>query len=225
MGFLGSVGRALGGVIRQVAPQVLKAVAPAATSLLKKVTGDIFTKGKDFISAGLKALNLPSPIQNLAQRLLGSGLDKLNQLAQGGLEKLLQRLTGQPAPRTTADGVSVTTPPLETRADSIAANTPSAGGVGSSGSAATAGSGPAPAGGTPFGSPTGTSSPTLSGRTSIPNPSDFGDLTDANNQAKFQKAMQEYQTNMNMMQMYWQTVSNVMKSMSDALNAIARNVR
>lgn len=226
MGFI-SLNKVLGSAIKFVKPlaqTAIKAIAPQAAGLLKNITGDIFSKGKDFLTKALSASGLPSPLKSLGQKLLGKGFEALQKLAGGAIDKLLQKIVGSPAPRTTADGVTVNTPPIAARADSIAANTPAAA---SSSAAATAGTGsssaPAPSGN--FGTAGTGGTPSFSGTTSMPDPKSFGDLKDVNNQARFQQAMQEYQTNMNMMQMYWQTVSNVMKSMSDTLKAIGANTR
>ena len=41
-GALKSIGGAIGGVIKQVAPSIIKAIAPAASKLLGGIAGDIF---------------------------------------------------------------------------------------------------------------------------------------------------------------------------------------
>lgn len=224
MGFIGKIGGSIIKMVKPLAQTAIKAIAPQAAGLLKNIAGDLFTKGKDFLTKALSASGLPSPLKSLGQKLLGKGFEALQKLANGAIDKLLQKIVGSPAPRTTSDGVSVTTPAIQDRAGSIAANTPAAA---SSSAAATAGTGsssaPAPSGS--FGTAGTGGTPSFSGTTSMPDPKSFGDLKDVNNQARFQQAMQEYQTNMNMMQMYWQTVSNVMKSMSDTLKAIGSNTR
>lgn len=245
MGFLGGIGKAIGGVIKQVAPSIIKAVAPAATSLLKKVTGDIFSKGKDFLTAGLKALNLPSPIQSLAQKLLGKGLDKLNQLAQGGLDKLLQKITGAPQQQTTKDNVQVTTPPAADRiaqlekmiADlqaKLAGGAGAAGGAsGSGGAAATGSSGGATAstgsaatggaGGTNTTQPSG-SAGTSGGLDRAPDPSNY-DMESISGQQKFNKDMTNFQMRLANMQNYWKAISDILKGQSDVQSKIGNNLR
>ena len=94
MGFLGGIGKALGGVIKQVAPMVLKAVAPAATKMLQQLTSG-------FIDGGAKALKglvggLPSPISSILNKLIDGGAEKLKGLTGKALEEGIAKLVGLP---------------------------------------------------------------------------------------------------------------------------------
>lgn len=94
MSLLGKIGSALGGVIKQVAPAVLRAVAPAVSEGLKKITDG-------FVSGGANALkgltsSLPSPIASLLNKGIDWGADKLKGLAGSAFDQLLQKLMGTP---------------------------------------------------------------------------------------------------------------------------------
>lgn len=205
MGFIGGVLKSVGNVIKPLAQTAIRAVAPAATKMLQGVVGDLFSAGKGAVGYFLKALPLPSPLTNLAQKLLGKGFDALKNLAQGGIEKAIAALVNKQDPRTTGDGVTVTPPTLPSRTESAAAATPS---TGSSSSAAT---------GT-----AGTSNLGWSG--GPPDPSKY-DMTSPAGANKFQADMFKYQQAMNNISTFWQTMSNAFKSQSDTQKAIAGNIR
>jgi len=218
MGFIGGVLKSVGNIIKPLAQTAIRAIAPAATSMLKGVVGDLFTAGKGALSGFMAALPLPSPLKNLASKLLGKGLDALQNLAQGGIEKAIAALVNKLAPRTTGDGVTVTPPTLPNRTDTITNHTP--GGTSSSSGAAsgTGGSGSASsAGGT-----SGSANAGWSG--GPPDPSKY-DMTTPEGANKFQADMFKYQQAMNNIATFWQTMSNAFKSQSDTQKAIAGNIR
>lgn len=128
MGFIGSIGKALGGVIKTVAPMVLKAVAPAVTKTLQQLTSG-------FIDGGANALKglvsgLPSPIASLLNKGIDWGSDKLKGLAGKALEDMINKLAGQPraVPGAPAGTAPVTLPAAGTpeRAAGVAAATAAA---------------------------------------------------------------------------------------------------
>ena len=93
MGFLGGIGKALGGVIKQVAPTILRAVAPSVKEGLMKITDG-------FISGGANALKgvvsgFPG-IGGLLAKGIDWGADKLQGLVGKGFDQLLQKLMGTP---------------------------------------------------------------------------------------------------------------------------------
>ncbi len=227
---MGFIGKVIGGAVKFIKPlaqTAIKAIAPQAAGLLKNITGDLFTKGKDFLTKALGASSLPSPLKSLAQKLLGKGFDALSKLAQGGIDKLLQKIVGSPAPRTTADGVTTTPPRIQDRADSLGANTPA---TGSSSSAATAG-----AGGTASASnaASASSAPASQGQATQSGfgwsggaPSPVGrDMSDPNVAAKFQEEMMKYQQAMTNMQNFYQMMSAVFKSNADTTKNLIQNIR
>ena len=216
-GALKSIGGAIGGVIKQVAPSILKAVAPAASGILKGIVGDAFQAGGSFLNK--LAGNLPGPLGGLAQKLLGAALPKLQALATGGLEKGLQKLMDMVTQRFLPGIGNVGVPGLNDpgRQAAITANSPS---TGSTGSAAT--------GGTTGGVTSGSVAPsaTTSGApTSPPDPKNYGDLQDQNNMQKLLKDQQAYQTNFSAMQNYWSMISNIMKANFDTLKGMSQNLR
>lgn len=219
-GALGSIGKALGGVIKTVAPAILKAVAPAASGLLKKITGDLFSKGAGFLKNALSALPLPGPLKALGEKLLGKGLEKLTQFAEGGIDKLIAKL-GDMVMKRVAPGVpgEVALPGMNTaeRQAGIANNSPTTGSStgaasGTGGTSGTSGvnnpSGPAGAGGAPD---------TM--------PEFSGDPSSIKDQAAHQKKMFAYQQAMSTMQQFWTQLSNIQKGNDDVKKGIAQNYR
>ena len=215
-----SLGGAIGGVIKQVAPQILKAVAPAATSILSKITDGFVSKGADFLKTALNKLPLPSPLKGLADKLIGKGADMLKQLGGGLIEKGLNKLTELVTNRLIPGAGNVGVPGIATdaRQTQIQQNTPA---TGSSGSAAT-GSASAPSGTTGAPAPSATTS---GAPTSPPDPKNYGDLQDQNNMQKLLKDQQAYQTNFSAMQNYWSMISNIMKANFDTLKGMSQNLR
>lgn len=220
MGFIGKIGGSIIKMVKPLAQTAIKAIAPQAAGLLKNITGDIFSKGKDFLTKALSASGLPSPLKSLAQKLLGKAFPALQKLANGAIDKLLQKLVGSPAPRTTRDGVSVTPPTVQDRGGSLAANTPAAA---STTSAATAAS----TGGTTSSAPASQGQATQSGfGWSGGAPSPVGrDMSDPNVAAKFQEEMMKYQQAMTNMQNFYQMMSAVFKSNADTTKNLIQNIR
>lgn len=237
MGFLGSVGRALGGVIKQVAPQILKAVAPAASKLLGGIAKDVFTKGAGFIGNALKALPLPGPLKALGEKLLGKGLEKLTQFAQGGIDKLISKLSDMVMKRLApGTGTSVAPTPMTStdRQTAIQNNNPAAPSAPATGSnaAPATGSNAAPATGSPTGgsgvSGSGLNNPsTPAGASGTPDsmPKFEGDPTSISAQNAHNEKMFKYQQAMSIMQQFWQQMSTIQKSNDDTKKAIAQNFR
>lgn len=217
MGFISSIARSAIKLVKPLAQTAIKAIAPQAAGLLKNITGDIFSKGKDFLTKALSASGLPSPLKSLGQKLLGKGFEALQKLASGAIDKLLQKIVGSPAPRTTGDGVSVTPPAIQDRGGSLAANTPAAA---STTSAATAG-------GTASSAPASQGQATTSGfGWSGGAPSPVGrDMSDPNVAAKFQEEMMKYQQAMTNMQNFYQMMSAVFKSNADTTKNLIQNIR
>lgn len=198
MGLLSGIGRTLSSVVKAVAPAVIKAVAPQAVTLLKGIVGDLF-------SAGTKALNnlasnLPSPLQKLAKSLIGSLMPKLDNLAEGGIEKLINSLVKQATERFAPGVGNVVLPALQDRAPAITDATASVS------SAAT--------------STNGQSNSASDLPPKFPsNPNDIGAMN------KFNADMQAYQQRLSAMQNYWQMMSNILKSNSDTQKAMIANLR
>lgn len=128
MGFnLGSIGSMIGGAIKQIAPAVLRAVAPAVSEGLKKITDG-------FVSGGANALKsmtaaLPGPLGTLLNKGIDWGADKLKGLAGSAFDQLLQKLMGTPTQIPGAPaGTTGALPPMATpaRAEITAAATAAA---------------------------------------------------------------------------------------------------
>lgn len=198
MGLLSGVGRALGGVVRTLAPTVIKALAPGATQLLKGIVGDGFGAANKLLNN--LASNLPSPLRSLAKSLLASVMPKLQGMAESGIEKLIGQLAGAATERFAPGVGNVTLPPLENRAAAMAAANPQA---------ATAST---------------SEMPNLGNGPNLPpsfpsNPNDIGAMN------KFNADMQAYQQRLSAMQNYWQMMSNILKSNSDTQRAMVANLR
>lgn len=225
MGFLGGIGKAIGNVIKPLAQTAIRAIAPAATSMLKGVVGDLFTAGKGALNTFLAMSPLPSPLKGLAQKLLGKGLDALQNLAQGGIEKGIAALVNKLAPRTTGDGVTVTPPTLPGRTDSIVNHTP----TGSSSGAATgtggAGSASAASGGSGAVAAAGGSIGSWSPSQGMPKASQFGDLSKPENLEQYKAAQFQYQQMMSNINEFWQLMSTVFKKQADTSAQIIGNMR
>jgi hypothetical protein len=226
MGLLGSIGKAFSGVIKQVAPSIIKAVAPAATKLLKGIVGDTFKAGGSFLTK--LAGNLPGPLAGLAQKLLGKALPKLQSLAEGGLEKLIQKLATSITQRFAPGAGNVSLPGITdpARTTAMAANSPAPATASNTGAQSAAPAAAAQntqaAGGT---GSTGGSSGASGAPTSPPDPKNYGDLQDQNNMQRLLKDQQAYQTAFSAMQNYWSMISNIMKANFDTLKGMAQNLR
>lgn len=223
MGFLGGIGKAIGNVIKPLAQTAIRAIAPAATSMLKGVVGDLFTAGKGALNTFLAMSPLPSPLKNLASKLLGKGMDALQNLAQGGIEKGIAALVNKLAPRTTGDGVTVTPPTLPNRTDSIVNNTP----TGSSSGAATAtgGTSAAASGGSGAVAAAGGKIGSWSPSQGMPTASQFEDLSKPENLEQYKAAQFQYQQMMSNINEFWQLMSTVFKKQADTSAQIIGNMR
>lgn len=224
MAFLGKIGS----FIKPLATNLIKTVAPSVTSALKGIAGnvisDIFQKGTGALQGLVGKLPLVGP---LLSNLVGKYAPGLQNVAQnfvnGGLDKLLSMITGQPTQRPVPGapgGTTVTPPPLSDpgRATSIVNNSPAP----SSSSAASTG-------GT---SSTGGSSGT-SGSSGMPSynggfpsfPSPPKDPKDLAAQNKYQEDMYAFQFAQQTMNTFWTTMQNALKSMGEVAMGAARNLR
>lgn len=216
---MGGIGKIAGGIIKQVAPAVIKAVAPAATSILSKITDGFVSKGADFLKGALSKLPLPSPLQGLAEKLIGKGADMLKQLGGGLIEKGLSKLTELVTNRLAPGAGNVAVPGMATpeRQAAIANNSPATGSSSAAATGSTSGtssagitnpSGPAQASGFPD------TMPQFTG-----NPESYAD------QQAHNKKMFAYQQAMSMMQQFWTQMSNIQKGNDDVKKGIAQNYR
>jgi hypothetical protein len=216
MSFLSSIGKSLGGLIKQVAPMAIKAIAGPASSLLKGVVGDLFTKG----GAALTKLagRLPGPFAGLAQKLLGAALPKLQSLANGGIDSLIQKLASSITERFAPGAGNVTTGALPGRAAEIVANNP----VAAATSAATAATSAAATGTT---SGVNSSNPAPAGSDLPPSPLTGKDAEDIGKQNDFNAKMQSYQARLSAMNKYWEMISNIYKAHDQTKSALVSNLR
>ncbi len=223
-GALKSIGGALGGVIKQVAPALIKAIAPAASKLLGGIVGDLFQKGAGFIKNALAASPLPGPFKALGEKLLGKGLEKLTQFAQGGIDKLIQGL-GDLVTKRFAPGVgNVALPGTNTaeRQTAIANNNPAAPSApASSSSAATGTSSSAATGSTGSSNPSGASSSS----NLPPKPLTGEEAKDVGKQNEYNQKMFDYQQAMSNMNKFWEMMSTVQKSHDTTRGSMISNLR
>ncbi|MEW5739322.1 MAG: hypothetical protein AB1938_10375 [Myxococcota bacterium] len=220
MGLLGSIGNSIFKAIKPLAQSAIQAVAPAATKMLQGVVGDLFTAGKGALNTFLSLTPIPSPFKALAQKLLGKGMDALQGLAQGGIEKAIAALVNKLAPRTTGDGVTVTPTPITnpSRTTSIVNNTPTASSSGAAtGAGGSFGSGALAAAGGKIGNWTPAQG--------MPKADQFGDLSKPENLEQYKAAQFQYQQMMSNINEFWQLMSNVLKKQSDTSSAIIGNMR
>jgi hypothetical protein len=123
MGFLGNIaGAAFRALVPPIAQSAIRAVAPAATDLLKKIVGSGFDVVK-FAAPFAVAGALPGPLGMIAGALLGpvmgKGIDALKNWTTTGLENFVRQFVGQPQPRELVGspaGNTVTPSPLPQRA-------------------------------------------------------------------------------------------------------------
>jgi len=223
MSFLSSIGRSLGGIIKQVAPMAIKAIAGPAGSLLRGVVGDLFTKG----SAALTKLagNLPGPLGSLAQRLLGSALPRLQNMAMGGLEKLIQTLASSITSRFAPGAGNVTPDAIQNRAGEIAANNPVAAAQAAATSAAQAATAATSAAASGTTSGVNSSNPAPSGSDLPPSPLTGKDAEDIGKQNDFNAKMQSYQARLSAMNKYWEMISNIYKAHDQTKSTLVSNLR
>ncbi len=223
-GAIKSIGGALGGIIKQVAPSILKAIAGPASKLLGGIVGDLFQKGAGFIKNALAASPLPGPVKALGEKLLGAGLEKLTQFAQGGIDKLIQSL-GDMVMKRFAPGVgSVALPGLNSsdRQAAIAANNPANGAPSQVRAQQQAGVN------TTTSSPaTGNTRPSgTSGNANMPPvPLKGDDAKNVDKQNEFNSAMFDYQQAMSNMNKYWEMMSTVQKSHDSTKAQLIGNLR
>jgi hypothetical protein len=217
-GAIGSIGKAIGGVVKQVAPSIIKAVAPAATSLLSKITDGFVNKGADFLKGALSKLPLPSPLKSLADKLIGKGADMLKNLGGGLIEKGIQKLTELVTSRLAPGAGQVALPGTSTaeRQAGITnpANNPATGSQ-TNAASGTGGSG-------------GISNPSApSGASGTPDtmPKFEGDPASIKDQNAHNEKMFKYQQAMSMMQQFWSQMSNIQKGNDDVKKQIAGNFR
>lgn len=222
MGLFSSIAKSVGSIIKPLAQTAIRAIAPAATKMLQGVVGDLFTAGKGALSGFMSTLPLPSPLKDLASKLLGKGLDALQNLAQGGIEKGIAALVNKLAPRTTGDGVTVTPTPITqpSRTTSIVNNTPTA-----SSSGAATGTASAASGGSGAMAAAGGSIGKWSPSQGMPKADQFGDLSKPENLEQYKAAQFQYQQMMSNINEFWQLMSNVFKKQSDTSSAIIGNMR
>lgn len=235
MGFLGGIGKAIGGIVKQVAPSIIKAVAPAATKLLQGIVGDTFKAGGALLNK--LAGNLPGPLAGLAQKLLGKFMPKLQQMANGGVESLIKKLAESITKRFAPGVGNVSIPGTNTqpRLDAIANNpaTPPAPSTGSSGSAATGSSssaattsGNSVATGSSSGAATSSAGVTAGAAGDYDKPPAMpGTGASVQDWEKYQAHMAEFTRRMNAMQNHWQAITNIVKSNADTQKAILSNLR
>lgn len=222
-GALKSIGGAIGGVIKQVAPSILKAVAPAATGLLKKLTDGFVNTGANFLKNALSALPLPSPLKALGEKLLGKGAEMLKQFAGGGIDKLIQGLGDLVMKRLAPGAGQVALPGMNTapRQDGIANNPPPAPGTGSSSAPASGtGSSSAPATGSSSGA-----SGASGGANLPPKPLSGEDAKDVSKQNAYNEQMFNYQQAMSNMNKFWEMMSTVQKSHDQTRSSMIQNLR
>jgi hypothetical protein len=227
MAFLGKIGS----FIKPLATNFIKAVAPKAAEALKGIAGgvikDLFSKGagalKGLVSqipfvgplAGGLVDKLAPKLSELAQRLAGTGIDKLLSMITGAN-------TTRPAPG--VPGGTITPPTINnpTRTEAAANNTPSTSTNASTGAGGTNGTSGFD-NGAGLGGVQGNTSNKWDGG-SMPNPDKYN-MENPKEAAQFQRDMAKYQQAMNNISLYWQTLSNVLKSQNDTAQAIGRNVR
>jgi len=220
--------KSIGNIIKPLAQTVIKAVAPAAVDALKGIAGNGISSLFEAGTKGLQGLLGKVPLVGpLLSGLVGKYAPGLQNIAQnwvnGGLDKLLSMVTGQPTERPVpGTNTSVTTPPLSDagRSTSIQNNTPAA--PSSNTQAST-------------GTPSFPSSPSTGGTSSSGGPSYNGsfpsyptppkDPKDLAAQNKFQEDMFAFQQASQNLNMFWQMMQNTLKSMGDTANNAVRNLR
>jgi len=202
------IGSALGGI----AKTAIQAVAPKVTDMLKGVVGDLFSQGTKALQGVVSGL--PGPFGAIASSLVGAGGNALSNLAQGGLEKLIQSIVGQPSERPVAGapaGTTVTPPALAPTA---------AGAPSRASTAAEATANVTSAANTATGGAFGSASSSGGG---LPIPSEpdinsFGDLSKPENLFKAQTAMQKYSQMM-------QLLTSLQQMQHETAKSVIQNIR
>ncbi|MCA2977108.1 MAG: hypothetical protein INH41_21535 [Myxococcaceae bacterium] len=236
MAFLGKIGN----FIRPLATNLIRTVAPAAAQALRSVVGngiqDLFSKGAGALKGLVSQIPFVGPLASglvdklapklteLAQRLAGTGIDKLLSLITGAN-------TERPAPG--VPGGTVTTPPMSnpTRTETAATNTPVAPPPPSSTTSASTGVSNSGTDATGWAIPNGDlnygnftdGKPKWDGR-GMPDPRRFN-MQDPQDAANFQRAMASYQQAMNNINLFFSTLSTVLKAQNDTAQSISRNIR
>ena len=229
----GAIGRAISNFVKPLAQTAIRAVAPQAAAALKGIVGngiqDLFSKGagalKGLVSripfvgplAGGLVDKLAPKLSELAQRLAGTGIDRLLQMITGSN-------TARPVPGLPPTSPPVTTPTINNpvRTETAANNTPTSSTNASTGAGGTNGTSGFD-NGAGLGGVQGNTSNKWDGG-SMPNP-DYYNMENPKEAAQFQRDMAKYQQAMNNISLYWQTLSNVLKAQNDTAQAIGRNVR
>lgn len=224
---LGNIFKGITNIAKTVAPSIIKAVAPAASGLLKGVVGDLFTKGGGFLKGLASAL--PGPLGSLANKLLGAALPKLQGLAEKGIDSLIGKLADSITKRFGLPGVGdINLPGMPTRLPDIIANQPG-GQTGSNVGAATGGGSTGGTTGTGGSAPstnaTQPAGPSGSGAMDkAPNPENY-DMESIKGQAQFNRDMTKFQQALQNMQMFWQQMSNMIKAQGDTQRSLVGNLR
>ncbi|MFZ5441649.1 MAG: hypothetical protein ACOZQL_16730 [Myxococcota bacterium] len=225
MSFLSSIGNAFKTALPKIASSVIKAVAPQATKLLQGIVKDGFQLG----GAALQKLagRLPGPFAGLAQKLLGAALPKLQNLAMGGVEKLIQKLTESITSRFAPGAGNVSLPGLmdAARQAALGANNPIAAAVSAATSAVSGAASAATAAPTSSTSSAATSSPAPAGSDLPPAPLTGKDAEDIGKQNEFNAKMQSYQARLSAMNRYWEMMSNIYKTHDQTARALLGNLR
>lgn len=224
-GALKSVGNLVGNAVKNIVPAAVKAIAGPATQALSGIVGDLFTKGG--AALGKLADRLPGPLSGLAKGALGAILPKLQDLATGGVEKLIGSLANSITERFAPAAGNVTVPGLNDRLSTIAQQTAAATApaTSSSSSAATTPSTVA--------STQTQEAANAANSTALPRfqtdqgglPTPPKDWTNQAQVAEYQDKMQRYQMSMTSMQNFYQQLSNILKAQSDSVSGTIRNLR
>ncbi|MGV3623458.1 MAG: hypothetical protein ACO1OB_21750 [Archangium sp.] len=221
-GALKSVGNLVGSAVKNIVPAAVKAIAGPATQALTGIVGDLFTKGGSALNN--LASRLPGPLAGLAQGALGAILPKLQDLATGGVEKLIGSLANSVTERFAPAAGNITVPGLDARLGTIAQQTAAAT-TNSTSSAATTPS-------TVSSTQTQTAA-NAANQTELPRfqtdqgglPTPPKDWTNQAQVAEYQDKMQRYQMSMTSMQNFYQQLSNILKAQSDSVAGTIRNLR
>lgn len=229
MGLLSGLGKVFSGAVKTILPSVAKAISPAVSNLLGGVTKDLFSKGAGFLSKALQASPLPNAFKALGEKLLGKGLEKLTQLAQGGIDKLLTKLTDAITKRFAPGVGNIQLPGLPGRIQDILANNPIAaaasaatGAAGAAGAATGAAPAAATGGAAPSAPATQAAGPSGGSIDRMPNPDNY-DMESIKGQQKFNQDMMKFQQALQNMQSYFKAMTDMMKGQQGVQDKIAGN--
>jgi hypothetical protein len=129
MGFIGNVvGAGFRALVAPIAQSAIRAIAPGATDLLKKIVGTGFDVVKFAAPFAVQGI-LPGPLGMIAGALLGpvmgKGVDALKNLTTNGIENFVRQVVGQPQDRElvgSPTGNNITLPSLGQVATNYAAS-------------------------------------------------------------------------------------------------------